>query len=49
MIDSLANLLAVIEITMAGGYALQGELDLQFWPATAGCLYVLVLVPHLKS
>jgi hypothetical protein len=43
MTDALLNLLALAVLSMVGGYSLTSQFDWFFWPATAGCFYVLVL------
>lgn len=49
MIDALANLVAVVLIAMIGGWGLQAQFDFDFWPATAGCFYLLILSRGSRS
>lgn len=49
MTEALANLAACILFSMLGAYFLQAHWDFEFWPATAGCLYVLIFAKLLRS
>lgn len=49
MIDALSNLMACILIAMLGAYFLHESWAFDFWPATAGSFYVLILSKALQS
>lgn len=49
MIEPFANLMACILISMLGAYFLTEQWAFDFWPAVAGCFYVLILSKALQS
>lgn len=49
MIEPLMNLLVCVLVSMLGAYCLHELWGLDFWPATAGCFYALVLSKAIQS
>lgn len=49
IIASLLNLMACILVSALGAYFLSEQFDFQFWPATAGCFYLLILCKSYRE
>lgn len=48
VIGALTHLAACIVIAMIGGFAAAELWDVAFWPATAGCLFLLSLAQSTR-